>query len=212
MANTDISASTVAEISNDVGTTLDEINDLTDQFKNEVISRIEKSWYNKNVTKVMPGAQQALNGVSSGVNSSLSSLGKALANAANTWAEANGKPGYNTRSIAENPRTIAGNYRESGDNGYEGMDPDEIQIAVNKGEEIKGKLNDAITRLQRAGEKEGFRGGSMQSNLNSVCSTLKQQINKAIDTVLDDITTNTGTARSNVLAAKDVTESQFQIK
>ena len=212
MANTAINASTVADISNDVGNALDLINDLTDQFKTNVIGKIERSWYNKNVTKVMPDADKGMTGFSNGANESLASLGKALAGAANAWAEANGRPSYNTRNIASNPRTISGTYRESGDDGFEGMDTEEIQQAVDEGERIKDEYLKAINKLRKAGERDGFRGGSMQSNLNAVCNTLEQQATRQIDNILDNITTNTGTARRNVIAAKEMTESTFQIK
>ena len=212
MAKTDIQAATVAEISDDVAATLDTINDLTDEFKRDVIGRIENSWYNENVTKVMPEAQNAINGISKGVNVSLASLGRALSRAANAWAEANGAAGYSTRTINENPRKIAGNYKSVGDKGYEGMDTEEIQTALEKGEEIKGKINDAIKKLKAAGQKPGFRGGTMQANLDSVCETLSSGANRAFDLVLDSIANNTGTARKNVIVAKDTTESEFKVE
>ena len=210
MAYTDINPDVVAEIANMVNETLSQLNEDFDQFQSQVFNKIQESWYNENAIKVMPGAVSAMSSVNAGVNTSLESLGKALGGAANTWASANGAAGYAIGSVAAAILKMACDVVDN-KNGFRGMDVDEIQTAVSAAETIKGTMIGRLNKLEAAGQREGFRGGNMQAQLQSVCDQLKSQIEKAFNEVIDNITSNTGTAKSNVESARSTTESTFTI-
>ena len=148
--------------------------------------------------------------VNKGVNESLSSLGKALGGAAEAWARANGAGGYSIQSISDNAKALVCDVTDN-KNGFRGMDVDDIQQAINQAEAIKSEMVGRLSKLEAAGNREGFRGGNMQAQLSNVCETLKTQIENAVDAIITEITTNTGTARSNVEAARSTTESTFTI-
>lgn len=204
-----INPEVVAEINNLVKTTLDGINEQFDQLQKNTLTPIEEHWYNENVIKVMPGATANLNKVNEGVNLSLESLGNALGSAVKTWAAANGGS-YSVSAIAAAIKNLVCDAKDN-KGGFKGLDTDDIQTAINQAEQAKAAMIEKLDILQQAGEREGFRGGAMQARLNEVCSSLKQQINTAVDGVITDITTNTGTAKSNVESATSSTESTFTI-
>ena len=204
-----INPEVVAEIANLVKTTLDGINDQFDVLQKSVLDPIKEHWYNENALKVMPGATQNLNKVDEGVNLSLESLGSALGAAVNTWSAANGGS-YSINPIAAAIKNMVCDVTDN-KGGFRGLDVDDIQTAINQAEQAKAAMIEKLNTLQQAGEREGFRGGAMQARLNEVCSSLKTQINNAVDSVITDITTNTGTAKSNVESATSSTESTFTI-
>lgn len=210
MAYTDINPEVVAEISNLVGQTLDNINGKFDNFQTTVLNKLEEHWYNDNAKRVCPIAASTLTKINSSTNTSLASLGSALGSAAQAWAQANGAPGYDVKKISANNRTLKCDAQPS-KGGHEGMETEEIQTAINSAESLKGEMLNELKTLKAAGQREGFRGGNMQANLNSVCDTLESQINKAINEIIDNITTNTGTAKGNVESAKSSTEATFTI-
>lgn len=210
MAYTDINPDVVAEIASKVAETLSNLNDDFDSFQNGVLSKIEESWYNDNALKVMPDAVSSMNKLSSGVNDSLSSLGKALIGAANAWAEANGAGGYSVPAVASAPKTMSC-LVQNNKGGFEGMDVDIIQTAINQAETVQTTMIGRLSKLEAAGNTVGFRGGNMQAQLSNVCNTLKSQINSAVDSIIENITTNTGTAKGNVESARSATESTFTI-
>ena len=210
MAQTDINPEVVAEISNMVSDTLNDINGEFDTLQSSVLAPIQEFWYNENAPKVMPGAVTNLNNLNKGVNESLASLGRALGSSANSWAEANGAGGYFVKSIAEAFKKMACDVVDN-KNGFRGMDVDEIQKAITQAETTRDAMISKLQKLRAAGDREGFRGGNMQAALTNVCNTLESQINNGINNILDNITTNTGTARSNVESAKSATESTFTI-
>lgn len=204
-----INPEVVAEIANLVKTTLDGINEQFDQFQTGVLNPIKEAWYNENALKIMPDATKNLNKVDEGVNLSLESLGSALGSAVTTWAAANGGS-YAISPIAAAAKQLACDVQDN-KGGFKGMDVADIQTAINQAEAVRDSMIQKLSDLQAAGEREGFRGGAMQSRLNDVCSSLKNQINTAIGTVIDEITTNTGTAKGNVESATSSTESTFTI-
>ena len=210
MAYTDINPDVVFEVSQDVNKTNSELAGDFHDFQDDVFAKIEESWYNENAVKVMPDAVTAVSKLSEGVRESLKSLSDALSKAATAWAEANGAPGYPMVGFAN----ILTNFRcdvKDNKNGFRGMDVDVIQEVVYRAESIKGTMIERLNKLRTAGEREGFRGGNMQAELTNVCETLKSQIESALNRVIDNITSNTGTARSNVETARTTTESTFTI-
>lgn len=211
MANTDINPEVVAEIANEVAATLDSINGDFDTMQTRVFNKIQESWYNENALKVMPGCTNSMSKLSQGINSALASLGKALGAAANGWAEANGAAGYNVRSIGEAARTMSCAVQDN-KNGFRGMDVDDIQTAVDEATNAEQTIIERLSKLRAAGNRVGFRGGNMQAQLTNVCNTLSNQVKNGITQVIEDITTNTGTAKSNVISAKSATEATFTIE
>ena len=210
MAYTDINPDVVAEIANDVADTLNNINEDFDKFQAQVVDKIKESWYNENAVKVMPDSVTSMTKVNKGVNESLASLGKALGGAAEAWARANGAGGYAIQLIANKAKSLVCDVSDN-KNGFKGMDVDDIQQAINQAETIKSDMIGRLAKLEAAGNREGFRGGNMQAQLSSVCETLKTQIKNAVDQIINEITANTGTARTNVEEAKSTTESTFTI-
>ena len=210
MAYTDINPDVVFEVSQDVNKTNSELAGDFHDFQDDVFARIEESWYNENAVKVMPDAVTAVSKLSEGVRESLKSLSDALSKAATAWAEANGAPGYPMMGFAN----ILTNFRcdvKDNKNGFRGMDVDVIQEVVYRAESIKGNMIERLNNLKTAGEREGFRGGNMQQELTNVCLKLKLEIEMALNKVIDNITSNTGTAKSNVETARTTTESTFTI-
>lgn len=210
MAYTDINPDVVAEIASDVADTLNNINEDFDRFQSEVFDKIKESWYNENAIKVMPDSVTSMTKVNKGVNDSLTSLGKALGGAAEAWARANGAAGYSIKLIANNAKALVCDVADN-KNGFKGMDVEDIQQAINHAETIKSDMIERLTKLEAAGNREGFRGGNMQAQLSNVCETLRTQIKNACDQIINEITSNTGTAKSNVEEAKTTTESTFTI-
>ena len=210
MAYTDINPDVVYEVSQDVHKTRAQLAQDLGDFQAEVFNKIEESWYNENAVKVMPDAVTTVRKLKDGISESLQSLGFALAHAAQTWAQANGASGYPTAGIMELDTNFHCDVKDN-KNGFRGMDVDVIQEVVYRAESIKGTMIERLNKLRTAGEREGFRGGNMQQELTHVCETLKSQIESALNTVIDNITSNTGTARSNVETARTTTESTFTI-
>ena len=210
MAEQSIAPSVVAEIANMVSSTLNNINSDCNSFQSDVLAKIAESWYNDNATKVMPGHVTALTNLSKGVNESLVSLGKALKSAADSCVDANGASPYSITTMTESPVQFTCNVVNN-KGGHEGMDTSVIQTAVNKAGTLQAQMVGRLNQLIQASNKEGFKGGSQQADLQQVCSTLKSAINTAMDNVINDITTNTNTAKSNVETATAVTESTFTV-
>ena len=210
MAYTDINPAVVAEVAGDVARTLSNINSDFGDFQGNVFAKLQESWYNENAVKVMPGAVTEMSNVNVGINDSLSSLGKALIAAANAWAEANGSAGYSVPAVVKAPATLTCDVQDNKD-GFKGMDVEDVQQAIVNAESTKDQMIGRLRELQAAGEKEGFRGGNMQAQLNNVCQTLEGQIKSAVDKIITSITTNSGIAKTNVESAKGTTESTFTI-
>lgn len=210
MAYTDINPDVVYEVSNDVFNTGGDLSRDFMDFQSEVFNKIEESWYNENAVKVMPDAVTAVSKLHQGVFESLTSLGRALAQAAQSWAEANGAAGYPIKAFGFSGVNFNCDVKDN-KNGFRGMDVDVIQEVVYRAESIKGTMIERLNKLRSAGEREGFRGGNMQAELTNVCETLKTQIENALNKVIDNITSNTGTAKSNVETARSTTESTFTI-
>ena len=209
MAYTDINPDVVAEIASDVADTLNQINEDFDKFQLDVFNKIKESWYNENAVKVMPDSVLSMTKVNKGVNESLASLGKALGGAAEAWARANGAGGYSIQAISDNSKELTCDVSDN-KNGFKGMDVEDIQKAIETAESIQESMVQRLSKLE-AGSREGFRGGNMQAQLTNVCETLKTQIQNACDKIINEITSNTGTARTNVEEAKSTTESTFTI-
>ena len=210
MAYTDINPDVVAEIANEVADTLDQINGDFDKFQAQVFDKIKESWYNENAVKVMPDSVASMTKVNKGVNESLASLGKALGGAAEAWSRANGAGGYMIKAIADKSKSLVCEVSDN-KNGFRGMDVEDIQQAINYADSIKSEMIGRLVKLEAAGNREGFRGGNMQAQLSNVCETLKTQIENACESIISEITSNTGTAKTNVEEARTTTESTFTI-
>ena len=210
MAYTDINPDVVYEVSQDVHKTRAQLAQDLGDFQAEVFNKIEESWYNENAVKVMPDAVTTVRKLKDGISESLQSLGFALAHAAQTWAQANGASGYPTAGIMELDTNFHCDVKDN-KNGFRGMDVDVIQEVVYRAESIKGTMIERLNNLKTAGEREGVRGGNMQQELTNVCLKLKLEIEMALNKVIDNITSNTGTAKSNVETARTTTESTFTI-
>ena len=210
MAYTDINPDVVADVAGDVASTLSSLNNDFGDFQGNVFSKLQEAWYNENAVKVMPGAVTEMKNVNNGINESLSSLGKALIAAANAWAEANGAAGYTIPGVVKAPVALSCDVQDNKD-GFKGMDVEDVQQAIVNAESTKEQMISRLRKLEAAGEKQGFRGGNMQAQLNNVCHTLEGQIKSAIDKIIDSITSNSGIAKTNVESAKGTTESTFTI-
>ena len=207
---TAINPEVVAQIAGMVKSTLDKLNEEFGNFQSNVLDIIKDAWYNENAIKVMPDAAAILTSVSGGINDSLASLGSALGKAVNDWSAANGGS-YSVPAIEAAKRTMTCNVSDN-KNGFRGMDLDDISSAISNAVSSKSNMLDAVNTLRNAGETEGFRGGGMQEALNEVCGALTKQITDAVDKVIESISSNTGTAKSNVEQAQSGTVSTFQIK
>ena len=212
MSATDISPELVADMATKVADALDQINDDFGRFQGEVFGKLKDSWYNENAVKILPTAATEMNTACKEVNDSLESLGKALAESVRKWSEANSGDAskYLIKSITALPVQLSCDAVEDID-GRKGMDVDVVQEAVRTAGEIKDLMISRLIHLREAGEVQGFRGGNMQFQLNQVCTTLKKQIEDAVGLIVDNITSNTGTAATNVEEAKDETQSTFTI-
>ncbi len=205
-----IDPAVVAEITNQCGEVLNDINNVFGDIQTGVLSKIQDSWYNENALKVMPDATKNLSKCNLACNESLSSLGQALGGATNTWSEANGG-NYFCNQIVSNAKQMVCNVADS-KNGFKGMDVGEIQQALTLLQTAQANLLAKLAKLKAAGEREGFRGGTMQASLNNVCDTLTNQIKTSFNNITENIATNTGIAKSNVENATSATESFFTIK
>lgn len=210
MAYTDINPDVVAEVAEDVANTLSSLNSDFSDFQGNVFNKLQEAWYNENAVKVMPEIVTEMKTVNEGINESLSSLGKALLTAANAWADANGAAGYTIPGVIRSAVALSCDVQESKD-GFKGMDVEDVQQAIVNAETTKEQMVERLRKLQSAAEKQGFRGGNMQAQLNNVCQTLETQIKSAIDKIINSVTTNSGVAKTNVEDARGKTESQFTI-
>ena len=134
-----INPEAVAEIANLVSDTLADLNLDFDDFQSNVFKKLEEHWFNDNTAKVIPSAVERMKSISSGVNTSLESLGNSLKGATDTWAEANGSPGYAIKKTVGEIKNMVCN-AVTKKNGFSGMDVGEVQEAISSANTCKENM------------------------------------------------------------------------